>query len=101
MFGILLSAFYAVLTWLVRSVLIKFVLYFALFFVTTEFISDVLAYLLPSSATSGDGGLSSGLAGLSSGVWYFMDLFLAPLGISSLLAAFVTRFIVRRLPVIG
>jgi hypothetical protein len=38
MFGILLSAFNLVLTFVLRSALLKFVLFFGLFFVTTEFI---------------------------------------------------------------
>ena len=40
MFGIVLSALNAALAWLVRSVLVKFVAYFALWFITTEFIQD-------------------------------------------------------------
>lgn len=95
MFGILLSAFYSVLGWLLRSVLIKFVLYFALWFVTTEFI-QILVPLLPGAAS-----LTSAFAQQAPGVWYFIDLFKLPFGVSACLSAAVLRFSIRRLPVIG
>jgi hypothetical protein len=34
-------------------------------------------------------------------VWYFLDLFNVTAGIPLLLSAWVTRFIIRRMPVIG
>jgi hypothetical protein len=95
MFGILLSAFNSVLGFLLRSVLVKFALYFGLYFVTTEFIS-VIGSMLPSSSS-----LSGAFGGISSGIWYFLDLFAFSQGVSIILSAFVTRFIIRRLPIIG
>lgn len=95
MFGILLSAFYSVLGFLLRSVLVKFVLFFGLWFITTEFI-QILAPLLPGAA-----GLSSAFAQQTPGVWFFLDLFKVDFGVSACLSAFVLRFIIRRLPVIG
>ena len=95
MFGILLSAFYSILGWLMRSVLVKFVLYFGLWFVTTEFI-QVLVPMLPGASS-----LSSAFAQQNSGIWFFLDLFKVPFGISSCLSAFVLRFSIRRLPLIG
>lgn len=97
MYGILLSAFNSVLTFVLRSVLVKFVLFFGLFFVTTEFIQVLSASgLLPSAAS-----LSGVMGGVPSAVWYFLDLFIFPVGFSALLSAWVTRFIIRRIPLIG
>jgi len=95
MFGIVLSALNAVLAFLVRSILVKFVVYFALFFVTTEFIA-VISDILPTGSD-----LSSALGGVPADVWYFVDLFNVSAGIPILLSAWVTRFIIRRIPVIG
>jgi hypothetical protein len=95
MFGILLSALNAVLGFVLRSVLVKFALYFGLFFVTTEFI-PIISTLLPDASA-----LSSSLGGISADVWYFLDLFNVSAGIPILLSAYVTRFIIRRLPVVG
>lgn len=95
MFGIVLSALNAVLAFLVRSILVKFVVYFALFFVTTEFIA-VISDILPTGSD-----LSSALGGVPADVWYFVDLFNVSAGIPILLSAWVTRFIIRRIPLIG
>ena len=97
MYGILLSAFNSVLTFVLRSVLVKFVLFFGLFFVTTEFIQVLSASGLLPSATS----LSGVMGGVPSAVWYFLDLFSFSVGFSALLSAWVTRFITRRIPLIG
>ena len=95
MFGILLSAAYAVLGFLLRSVLVKFFVYFALFFVTTEFI-QLIVPSLPGAAS-----LTNAFSAQAPGVWFFLDLFKIGFGVSAVLSAFVTRFIIRRLPVIG
>jgi len=95
MFGILISAFNTVLAFVLRSLLVKFVVFFALWFITTEFIA-ILVPMLPTSAA-----LSSSLGGIPAAVWYFLDLFNVSAGVPILLSAFVTRFIIRRLPVIG
>jgi hypothetical protein len=95
MFGIFYSALNAALGFVFRSVLIKFVLFFGLFFVTTEFI-QVIGNMLPTGSA-----LSSALGGIPAAVWYFLDLFNISSGIPIVLSAWVTRFIIRRIPVIG
>jgi ABC-type antimicrobial peptide transport system permease subunit len=100
MFGIFLSAIYAALGWLVRTVVVKFVIFFALFFLVSEFVSVILDYLLPSDATSA-ANLTSAFSAQNAGVWYFLDLFQISFGVSAVMAASVTRFILRRIPVIG
>jgi len=95
MFGILLSALNVIVGFIFRSIIIKFVLYFALWFVTTEALSILTSYLPTSSALTG------ALSGISPGVWYFLDLFSVTYGIPTVLSAFVTRFIIRRVPLIG
>lgn len=95
MYGILVSAFYSVLGWLVRSVLVKFVVYFALWFITTEFM-QVLVPLLPGASS-----LTSAFSQQAPGIWHFLDLFKVPFGISACLSAALLRFAIRRLPVIG
>lgn len=95
MFGIFLSALNVLLGFIFRSLVVKFITFFALFFVTTEFIQLVIP-LLPG-ATS----LTSAFAAQAPGVWYFLDLFKIGFGVSACLSAFVTRFIIRRIPMIG
>lgn len=95
MFGIFLSALFSVVGWIFKSVLVKFIVFFALYFVATEFIS-YLAPKLPGAAS-----LTSAFSGVAPGVWYFLDLFNISLGVKLCLAAYTTRFAIRRMPVIG
>lgn len=95
MWLLLLAAVNTALSFIFRSVLIKFVIFFALFFVVTEFVA-LLVPLLPNGA-----GVSGALGGIPSNVWYFLDLFNVSAGIPILLSAYVTRFVIRRIPVIG
>jgi hypothetical protein len=95
MFGIFLSAIFTVISWIFRSVIVKFAVFFALFFIGTEFVS-YLAPKLPGAST-----LQSAFSGIPSGMWYFFDLFKLGTGIQMTLAAYVTRFSIRRIPVIG
>lgn len=97
MFGIFLSALNAVLAFLVRSVIVKFALFFGLFFITTEFLQVLVSSGLFPSAD----GISSSLGSIPAGVWYFLDLFNVSAGIPLVLSAYATRFIIRRIPVIG
>lgn len=97
MFGILLSALNVVLGFVLRSIIVKFVTYFALWFITTEFISVLQgAGILPSAAS-----VTSALGGFGTATWYFLDLCAVSYGVPAILAAFAARFIIRRLPVIG
>ena len=95
MFGILLSAFNTVLAWLVRSLLVKFVVFFALYFITSEFVALIVG-LLPDGSS-----INSTLSGIGSATWYFLDVFQVTTGISLIVSAYATRFIIRRIPVIG
>ena len=97
MFGIVLSALNAALSFVFKSLIVKFVLFFGLFFVTTEFIQVLVSSgILPSASAVG-----GSLGGIPSGVWYFLDLFNVSAGIPIILSAYVTRFIIRRIPLIG
>ncbi|EPD1512537.1 DUF2523 family protein [Klebsiella pneumoniae] len=40
-------------------------------------------------------------AQLPDSVWFWLNLFQIPTGISMMVSAIITRFIIRRLPVIG
>lgn len=97
MFGILVSAFNAVLGFLLRSVLVKFAAFFALYFIVTGFLQVMQAAGLFPSASS----LNGVLSGIPPGVAYFMDLFSMSQGISMIVSAYFTRFIIRRIPLIG
>jgi len=96
MYGILISAFNAILGYVLRSVIVKFVLYFALYFFVSETISFLQSKQLLPSASS-----LAVLGSIAEGTWYFLDLFAFSVGAPMIVSAFVARFIIRRLPFIG
>ena len=95
MFSIMLSVGNALFAWLIRSVLVKFVFYFALFFITTEFLALLVPYLPGASL------ISSAMAGIPAGGWWMIDLTRLDIGLPLVLSALVTRFMIRRIPIIG
>ncbi|MGG7605408.1 DUF2523 family protein [Massilia sp. BKSP1R2A-1] len=95
MWVLLLGAVNTLLGFVFRSVMVKFVVFFALYFVVTEFVV-LLVPLLPDAS-----GIGGALGGIPATVWYFLDLFNVSAGIPILLSAYVTRFAIRRIPVIG
>lgn len=97
MFAILISAFNVLLGYVLRSVIAKFFVYFALYFFVTEAVSFLQgAHVFPTGAA-----LSTAFGGIGEGAWYFMDLCAFSTGAPLILTAYVSRFIIRRLPVIG
>lgn len=91
----IMSAIWLFIGYLLQSTVVKFCVYFALFFVVKEFI-EVLLPLFPGASV-----LSSALSVLTPGVWFFLDLFRFDVAVNVSLAAFVTRFIIRRVPLLG
>lgn len=87
--------FMAVIGWFVRSILVKFLIMFALFFVVSEFI-PVLVSLLPTETN-----IKELFNLLPDSAWFFINYFKIPTGITLVLSALLTRFLIRRIPIIG
>ncbi len=96
MFGILVSALFTFLGAALRTVVVKFVVFAALFAVVSAFIT-YLGAKLPDFASS----LNFGFASLPPSIWYFLDTFSIAQGFPLLIAAYILRFMIRRIPVIG
>ena len=95
MYAILISAFNVTLGFIFRSVIAKFFVFFALFFITTEFLSFLVDRLPNGQAMSG------ALSGIPPSMWYFLDLVHFDVGLPAVISAWVLRFMIRRIPVIG
>lgn len=95
MFGILLSALNTALAWVFRSLLVKFGIFFALYFVTTEFVGFI-ANLIPNTSS-----VNGALSAIGGGTWYFLNVFMITQGLSMVVSAYATRFVIRRIPLIG
>lgn len=92
----MLAAIYTAMGFLLRSIVVKFVLLFGLFYVVQEFIPVLLSIVNVSPLP-----LVNLFAQLPDSVWYFLNFFQVPSGISLMVSAIITRFIIRRIPVIG
>ena len=95
MYAILVSFGWTLLSFVLRTVVIKFVVFAALLAITVEFM-PVLFSLLPDSSS-----IVGTFDALPDGVWFFLYFFNLDFGVAALIAAYLTRFIIRRIPVIG
>ena len=84
-------------SWLIRSVVVKFIVLGALFFAIEALMPRLIAQLVAWSPSS----LTSAFSGVAPGVWWFLDKFALDLGIPLALSAHATAFAIRRIPVIG
>lgn len=97
MFGIVLSALNAALGPLLSAIFIKAVLFTALSAVVVFVIAGLTAAdILPDVAS-----VVAGLGTLPSFVIYLLQLFRFDLAVSLGFSAVATRFIIRRIPLIG
>ena len=97
MYGIVVSALMSMLGVVFKSAVVKFVTFYALWFIVYEFIYILEYYKFFPTAVS----LNWAFGGISSGLWYFLDLFALPIGLPMVISAATTRFIIRRIPLIG
>jgi len=94
MFGIMLSALNAALGFVFRSIIVKFGIMFALYFVIAAFVPVLQNFgLFPSSAS-----LSNAFNNLPSSVWYYLNVFAIDVGGPLVIAAWISRFVLRRIP---
>lgn len=87
-----------IVSWLLREVIVKFVVVAAVI-AAVSFLAPVAVGLLSSFISVS--GLSSAFAGIGPGLWYFILLFRLDFGLPLVISAFISRFLIRRLPVIG
>lgn len=87
-----------IVSWLLREIIVKFVVFTAVFALVAFLVPKAVEFLAPWLNTAG---LAEAFAGLGSGVWFFLDFFQIGFGVPLLISAWVTRFLIRRLPVIG
>jgi len=89
---------WAALAWLMRAVVIKFVVLTAVVAVVAFLVPLVVGWIAPFLLPTS---LTSAFSAVPSSVWFFLDFFRLDFGLPLLISAVVTRFLIRRLPVIG
>ncbi|MCK8947043.1 DUF2523 domain-containing protein [Haemophilus influenzae] len=96
--GLILRLFSGFLGFVFKGIVAKFFVFFALFFVTTEFIPVVIELFIPENLRVNFQTLFNNLP---SDMWYFLELLKVPFGVTLFISAMLARFIIRRIPVIG
>lgn len=91
----LIQAFAA---WLLRPAVLSFVGGTIIYGLLTLLLPYIISYISPFLSTNG---LTSAFTAQGSGVWYFLDFFDIGFGLPLMISAWVARFLVRRLPIVG
>ena len=94
----MLAIFAPIITWIFRTLVIKFLILTAIFAVLAIVIPAAITLIAPHISTSG---LTSAFSGIDSGVWWLLDYFALDYGVPLMISAYVARFLIRRLPMIG
>ena len=94
----LLAIFAPVITWIFRDIVIKFLVFSAIFALVALLVPYAVQYL---GGFISKGGLENSFSQIGPGVWWFLDCFNITSGLPLIISAYVSRFMIRRLPVIG
>jgi hypothetical protein len=98
MWPMLLSFLWTAVSFIFRTVVIKFFIFSALFVLLTELLPIVLRLLNFSHFVAG---MQGSMVHIPPSVWFFLNAFRFDVGVPLILTAYATRFIIRRLPVVG
>lgn len=85
-------------SWIFRTLVVKFVILTGIFAIMAIVIPAAIVFITPFLGVQS---LTNAFGGIDPGVWWFLDFFALDYGVPLLLSAFITRFLIRRLPVIG
>lgn len=83
--------------WIFRGVVVKFVVMTALFGLLSFLMPLVSGLIAPFLGVN----LSAVFGGLGSATWFWLDFFALGYGVPLMISAYITRFVIRRLPVVG
>lgn len=81
----------------VKTALIKFFAFTVLYLITSSFMSYLVSHLSSVSPSA----LTNAVAAWSPQMWYFADLTLFTQAFPAIISAYILRFSIRRMPVIG
>ena len=89
---------YTIVVWIIRQVVIKFVVIGAVYALLVLLVPMVVGYVTPFIGT---GSLNSLFAAIPDSVYFFLYFFRLDVGLPLTISAFIASFLIRRLPLIG
>lgn len=92
------AALWTIIKWVFDVVIIKFVVMGVLYIVVYELTPLILEQTTSSINPSG---LTTLFIAIPPGVWFFMDFMAIDVGLPLMIVAYVARFLIRRIPLIG
>lgn len=92
------AVLWPVVSWIFREVVLKFVVFGVLFALLTLLMPLVIAQITQFVDVQN---INSAIANVPTGVLFFARLFRFDVGIPLVISAFVSRFLIRRIPVVG
>lgn len=89
------KSFSGILSFVFKSLVIKFVVFATIFLVVTEVVPILFDVFLPKQE------LQEYFDSLPSEALFFLSAFKIDVGLQMILSAYVTRFMIRRIPFVG
>lgn len=87
----------AALTWIFQTIILKFVAFTVLYVIVSSFVS----YLLGKLSAYGPTDMLNAMNSFTPAMWYFFDITMFTQFFPAMISAYILRFSIRRLPVIG
>jgi hypothetical protein len=84
--------------WLLREIVVKFVVFTAVILLVKFLVPIQISYLSSFISSST---FTSFFNAIPPGAWYFLDFFRLDYGLPLIISAYVSRFLIRRFPMIG
>lgn len=91
------SLFTSLINWLFRASVVKFVIFTAFALVLVPLFEIVMGFV----DDIGLGDINGLLSSLPSGLIFYLSLFRLDVGLTLCVAAMLTKFFIRRLPIVG
>ncbi|AKO45630.1 DUF2523 family protein [[Haemophilus] ducreyi] len=92
----LANAFSGVLSFIFNTLVVKFFVFGCVFIAVTEIVPILIETFLPKQVH-----LSTLISKIPPGIAYFLNFFKVEVGIQSMLSAYTSRFLIRRIPLVG
>jgi hypothetical protein len=83
---------------LIREAVVKFLIFTGLYLLIAFLVPYAIEFISPFIGVSS---LTDSFNMVSPGVWFFVDFFRLDFGVPLLISAFIARFLIRRLPIVG